>query len=408
MPGVHPRSGVLAPGASPTRTEVAVLGAGILGCLTALQCARAGLSVTLIEREPAIWSRASLHNEGKVHLGLVYALGGSDTRRTMLGDALRFAPEIERALDATVDWTSLQTEGFRYIVMPDSLLDIADLADRYREIDAMHREAGRPRYLGESLDRLVDLAVSVDELSGLPCFSTAERAVDPVALRTLVHDRLAVEPGVEQLLTTSATRITPGSVGAVVELESAQSRWALHARVVIDCRWEHQGAGVPGRTPVHRNVRVKAAVKLHAAQPVPTATLVAGPFGDLVQHRDYAYISWYPDARLHHEFSAAPSSAADAALARVDSAPVIESQLRSLRRFGWLQGDVQVIEGVGGYILGEGAIDISSLDSSLHDRLAAGLDRYGDVLVPRSWKFSSAPTAAAHAASAAATIAGRR
>lgn len=407
MPGESPTPGAARVGAPALqhgrerRTEVAVLGAGILGCLTALHCARLGLTVTVVEREPSMWQRASLHNEGKVHLGLVYAQGSATTREALLRDALRFAPEIEHALDAQVDWPALRTNGFRYMVMPDSQRDASALAARYAEVDEAHRRWGRPAYLGEYVERLVESATVVDEQSGLPCFVTAERAIDPIALRAIVLDRLARETNVEVLLSTTAQQVEQSDGGPRITLSDGDVTTSLRARTVIDCRWEHQGAGIDNRSAPLRNVRVKAAVRLLVDAPVPTATLVSGPYGDLVQHRDYAYVSWYPEARLHHEFSTEPSPEADAALARVTSAPVIEAQLRSLRSFGWLPSDVRVIEGVGGFILGDGPHDIAHHASGLHDRAAAGLERHGDVLVPRSFKFSSAPVAARQAAEAA-------
>lgn len=395
------------------RTDVVVLGGGILGCLTALQCARRGLTVTLVEREPQLWSRASLHNEGKVHLGLVYALGSAETRRALLADALSFAPDLEAALGHGVDWAELQTPGFRYVVMPDSVLDADALAKRYRELDDAYRDAGSPAYLGEQLEALVDLEPSIDEQSGLPFFTTAERAVEPIALRSLVRAQLDDEPSITLALGTTARRITQGPRGPIVELDGHGNgdgdghgdgdggSVSQSTRLVIDCRWEQQGVGVEGRAASPRNVRVKAAVRARSAVAVPTSTLVAGPFGDLVQHRDHVYLSWYPDARLHHEFAAAPSDAAAASLSRVDDPMIIEAQVNALRRYGWLQHDLEIIEGVGGFILGEGQHDIAHRESGLHDRHGSGLDRYGDVLVPRSFKFSSAPAAARRAGRAA-------
>lgn len=268
-------------------------------------------------------------------------------------------------------------------------------------------QAGRPAYLGESLDRLVDLEPSVDEQSGLSFFSTAERAVDPIALRALVSDQLAREPSVELILGAEARAIEQDKDGPLVEVVQSETSTRLLSRVVIDCRWEHQGSGIEGYAPRHRNVRVKAAVRFHADAPVLTATLVAGPFGDIVQHRNYAYLSWYPDARLHHEFTTAPSAAAIAALDRVGDTEVIDAQLRASGQFGWLPPSVRVIDGVGGFILGDGAHDIDHRASSLHDRDASGLDRYGDVLVPRSFKYSSAPAAARRAGQAARALVGR-
>lgn len=407
MPAIGAQGGALSlddavpSGTLPATTEVAVLGSGILGSLTALQCARRGLSVTLIERESAIWTRASLHNEGKVHLGHVYALGGSATRRALLVDALAFATEIESALDENVDWNAIRTPPFRYIVMPDSQLSVDAFAAQNREIDETYRDLGTPSYLGETLESLATSSMTLDEQSGLPSFTTAERAVDPIALRAIISDRIDRDPGIEVLLGSEVRRVVTSDTDARVDVRRDSSVSSLHSRIVIDCRWENQGAGIDGRRRIDRNIRVKAAVRLRTDSPVPTATLVAGPYGDLVQHRDYAYVSWYPEARLHHEFAPEPSTSAERALPLVASQAVIDAQVNALRGFGWLLGDVEVVDGVGGFILGAGAHDISHPASLLHDRDASGLERFGTVLMPRSLKFSSGPAAARCAAEAA-------
>ena len=50
-------------------THAAVLGAGIMGCATALWLARRGDRVTLIDAGDRPFAGASRWNEGKIHLG---------------------------------------------------------------------------------------------------------------------------------------------------------------------------------------------------------------------------------------------------------------------------------------------------------------------------------------------------
>lgn len=56
-----------------TQASVAVLGAGIQGCCLALELARRGISVHLLDCHPEPLLGASTNNEGKLHLGFVYA-----------------------------------------------------------------------------------------------------------------------------------------------------------------------------------------------------------------------------------------------------------------------------------------------------------------------------------------------
>ena len=53
--------------------HIAILGAGLAGCSASLNLANKGIKVTLFDRLPLPMSAASLHNEGKLHLGYVYA-----------------------------------------------------------------------------------------------------------------------------------------------------------------------------------------------------------------------------------------------------------------------------------------------------------------------------------------------
>lgn len=79
-----------APGTSaPAETDVAVIGAGILGLAVAreLQTRRPGRSVTVLEREPAIAAHQTSHNSGVLHAGIYYAPGSLKARMCVAGAA---------------------------------------------------------------------------------------------------------------------------------------------------------------------------------------------------------------------------------------------------------------------------------------------------------------------------------
>ena len=67
--------------------RVGVLGGGLQGCCAALALADQGVHVTLFDRNQALVTRAGVANEGKIHLGYMYA-----------GDpSLRTAKTVEQA-----------------------------------------------------------------------------------------------------------------------------------------------------------------------------------------------------------------------------------------------------------------------------------------------------------------------
>src|SRR5262245_26708324 len=77
--------------------DIAVLGAGILGTCTALDLADRGHRVTLFEQHDTPLTEASLHNEGKIHLGFVYAADPSlRTARRMIAGATQFFDTLGR------------------------------------------------------------------------------------------------------------------------------------------------------------------------------------------------------------------------------------------------------------------------------------------------------------------------
>jgi 2-polyprenyl-6-methoxyphenol hydroxylase-like FAD-dependent oxidoreductase len=86
-----------------------VLGAGFQGVCVALALQCQGHAVTLIDKAPDCMTRASLRNEGKIHLGFVYANDASfRTSGLMLRSSLAFAGLIEKWLKARLDWLRQQ------------------------------------------------------------------------------------------------------------------------------------------------------------------------------------------------------------------------------------------------------------------------------------------------------------
>ena len=78
---------------------VGVLGGGLQGCCTAIALAARRVRVTLFDKNDALLRRAAIANEGKIHLGYMYAGDPSlSTAKTMMAGALAFAPFLERHL----------------------------------------------------------------------------------------------------------------------------------------------------------------------------------------------------------------------------------------------------------------------------------------------------------------------
>jgi hypothetical protein len=84
--------------------RIAILGGGILGTCTALELARRGRRSTLFEGQSSLLQGASRWNEGKIHLGFLYA--GDPTLRTaqrLIPGGLAFAGLVERLIQRSLD-----------------------------------------------------------------------------------------------------------------------------------------------------------------------------------------------------------------------------------------------------------------------------------------------------------------
>ena len=130
--------------------RVAVLGAGFQGTCVALELATRGVAVDLYDRNDACITQAGRWNEGKIHLGFVYANDGSlNTARLMAHGALAFDRAAARWLETSIGSIGV-SPPFDYVVHRDSLLDLEQLVatlhpcDRIRVVDRCRARTDLP------------------------------------------------------------------------------------------------------------------------------------------------------------------------------------------------------------------------------------------------------------------------
>ena len=119
---LHSGPGTIQTKMTDLETEVLILGAGLQGAGVALELARRGVAVTVVEQDEVACNRASLRNEGKIHLGFIYANDSSRaTAFLQLEGALTFRAIVGRWLGADGGWLATSTR-FHYLVANDSVL----------------------------------------------------------------------------------------------------------------------------------------------------------------------------------------------------------------------------------------------------------------------------------------------
>ena len=102
--------------------RIAILGGGMLGTCTALELARRRRRSTLFEGQSSLLQRASRWNEGKIHLGFLYA--GDPTLRTaqrLIPGGLAFAGLVGRLIQRSLD-AFVTVEDDIYLVHRESIV----------------------------------------------------------------------------------------------------------------------------------------------------------------------------------------------------------------------------------------------------------------------------------------------
>jgi len=391
--------------------RIAVLGAGIQGACVALELAGRGYSVDLFERKETCVADASENNEGKIHLGYVYAHDKTlETARLMADGALSFAPLLRRWLGADLDSLCVSAP-FDYVVHRNSLLSANEFEFHAKQVSAHLREKdGHGSYFGRDAGRLPN-RINGSEAASLYCpesitavYRTEEVAIDPVVLAGLVRARIADEPAI--------ARLTGHAVTSVEETASGYRVVAIHDERETGASYDHVVNTLwTGRLPIDMALGLHPATDwsfrfkcyMRVAGPrtaMPSATIVLGPFGDIVNYDDgHLYLSWYPSGVT--QWSNAPSPPESAM-------PDTGAETDRIRN-GIYRGLLQIVPGIskvsvreaelrGGWIFASGSTDIDHPESRLHTRSAIGPRSRGRYTSIDTGKLTMAPLFAVQAA----------
>jgi hypothetical protein len=268
-----------------------------------------GVEVTLFDRNDRLLSRAAVANEGKVHLGYMYANDPShSTARMMMTGALAFAPFFARHLDVAADSLAV-SEPASYVVHRDSQRTVEQVSHYLQAVHRMIVAAAEVRpgaYFDRNLLReprpwsTAEREAEFDGAIALAAFDTPEVATNPEALAEAVRQRVSSDPRIEIRLGHDVVSVEDIE-RPVVTTRGSDGRAQHRFDHVINALWDGRLAvdetlGFrPGRPWLHRlKYGVSFRLPQHARRP-PSATFVSGPLGEVVSYRDgLTYLTWYP------------------------------------------------------------------------------------------------------------------
>jgi glycine/D-amino acid oxidase-like deaminating enzyme len=391
--------------------RIAILGAGAAGVCTALELANRGYFVDLYDENDRAISRASLNNEGKIHLGLVYAKDRSlKSARTMILGAIHFRSCLSRWIDFDSILAHASTP-FYYGVHTGTMMGVEDLERHYAHCKSLLEDACSATglsYLG--LDRTLqaeklptrqrESIVDGDHFPNL--FRTSERAIDPRALGHALREAVHASPRIRFIPSARVSGIEWTRAGrlqisfrrdgeALTERYDQVANTLWHGRLALD-------ASLGLRPDRGWIFRFKAGGWINVPigpESLPSLTIVLGPFGDLVNfERRGFYLNWYPIGLIgtsgeltppNWEASLSPEQGRD--LIRRSYDELIE-RCPALRHVEYSEGDVELC---GGVIFAWGDTDIHDASSDLHTRYEIGIHSVKNYHSVNTGKFTMSP-----------------
>jgi glycine/D-amino acid oxidase-like deaminating enzyme len=291
--------------------RVAVLGGGLQGCCTALALAGRRLRVTVFDKNEALLTRAAIANEGKIHLGYMYAGDPTlSTAKMMLAGALAFAPFLERYLGKPANSFSVSVPA-TYIVHRDSQRSAEIVCAYFETVHALIQEAaeGRERaYFGKDLRvplrpwAAAEKAEEFDSEIAVAAVSTPEIAINPVALAQIIRDCIAAHPLVEVRCghNVLGAEIERNRINVLSQSRGGRSRESYDH--VVNALWDgrlrlNELLGFRADRPWLHRLKYGVSFRLPpGVRSPPSATFVLGPFGEVVTYGNgIVYLTWYPE-----------------------------------------------------------------------------------------------------------------
>ncbi len=386
--------------------RVAVLGAGIMGSATAMFLARRDARVTLFDAADQPFAGASRWNEGKIHLGYLYAADRSlETATRLLPGGLAFKTLTEELIGCRLDRAIAQSDDI-YLVHRDSVADV-DATARYfgavSDLVANHPHANqyllpvttaRPHRLSQ-----VEIDAHYDAEQIVAAFRVPERSVTTRWVADRFIDALAAEALIEQRMRTRVHQVhgRDGSLDSPLFVATSAGVEGPFD-CVVNALWEGRLAiderlGLPLPTTWSHRFRLSVFIRGSRSVQVPSSVIGTGPFGDVKNYDGHElYLSWYLSGLM-----------AEGSAVEPPSLPTLECGHRQrivadvVHRLGRVVHSVNDLAGIqdtrleGGWVYAAGRGSLADPRSTLHRRDRVGVTRAGSYISIDTGKYSIAP-----------------
>lgn len=390
---------------------IAVLGGGLQGCCLALALAERGQRVALFDKNASLISRAGAANEGKIHLGYMYANDTSlRTAAVMARGALAFDPFMRKFLGSGSPAFATSSPA-AYVVHRDSQRPADEVA---HYLQAAHDKivetvnGGTAQYFGQDImtrPQSWTRAERENEFDGavaVAAFETCEVAVNPTALASELSGCVLNHPNIDVHLNSEIQSAESEGASIAVAGQCMGESFRRNFDHAVNALWDGRLAldrsfGVKTERPWLHRLKYGVSLKLPTGAPVPkSATFISGPFGEVVSYPDgQIYLTWYPTCLR----------AITSVVTPPDWPNRCEGPLRDEILFGTLSQMSEFIPALrgldpgampeaivkGGAIVAVGETDIYDPQSELHNRYEIGITSSGRYHSIDPGKLTMAP-----------------
>lgn len=390
-----------------------MLGAGIMGCSTALFMARQGYSVTVFDQARQPFEGSSGWTDGKLHLGYLYAADASlGTARQILTGGLLFRDIVQELLGGSIAAATTSRDEI-FLLHRDSVVQQSGIGAYFRRVTDLvrgHPDAGR--YLDDAARRGAT-PLTAEETAGLApeggailgAWRLPERSVSSRWIARRYIAALAAEPKIELRTSSRVLCVRPaadagleGALDGPFRVHTAAGEDGPYT-IVVNALWEgrsviDQGLGLaPAPELSHR---YRYALFVHTARPMAqhSALIGTGPFGEMKAYgeRDF-YLSWYPAGLVAEGQDPAPPPlpVLDQAGRQALAARILDGLAEHLPAVRRVAEGAATLELQGSWIVAQGRGPLHDPAAGLHRRDRFGIRRTGRYISVDSGKFSTAP-----------------
>jgi len=290
--------------------RIGILGGGFQGCCLALAIAQRGLHVALFDKNSELISRAGAANEGKIHLGYMYASDPSlQTAAVMARGALAFEPFIRRFLSSNSRAFETSSPA-AYVVHRDSQRtpeEVAAYIHHAHDIIIQTANGNTPQYFDQNLKeppRRWSQSQRESEFDGriaVDAYDTCEVAINPLAMAKDMQKCVLSHPRIEVHLNSEIQTAKDNKNAIAVFGTRDRQRFREQFDHAVNASWDgrlalDQAYGLPTHQPWIHRLKYGVSISLPLNAPLPrSATFVSGPFGEVVSFpRGLTYLTWYP------------------------------------------------------------------------------------------------------------------